>query len=286
MRDAETNPSPDFGAALTAWAAAEPSVSGLVLIGSRVRAPTDALEFADAHSDWDFHVVTAQPRMFLECRWAAPLLGGSLRAYAARSAIIGGVPKVNLVFPGAEADLVVIPEKLLRRVKWRAALGLHRRPGWTQRRMQDIAEVIRPGWRFLQGEARWGPLYRRAVAEVADPHLGDPAVCQLAEGFVCDYVWTLRKLARGEFLTAQRMLHRELAEVNFQLLHELKLRRGERTFTKARRLERIASPAELAGVTVDARCEPAALRAALEQSAATCRELMAALVGAAWRWPP
>ena len=120
--------------------------------------------------------------------------------------------------------------------------------------MQDIAEVIRPGWRFLKGERRWGPLYRQAVAEVTDPHLSDEAVRQLAEGFVCDYVWTQRKMARGEFLTAQRMLHRELAEVNFQLLHELKTRQGERTFTKARRIERITrSPDELASVTVDAR---------------------------------
>ena len=151
--------------------------------------------------------------------------------------------------------------------------------------MQDIAEVIRPGWRFLKGEERWGPLYRRAVAEVTDPHLDDAAVKRLAEGFVCDYVWTVRKMARGEFLTAQRMIHRELAEVNFQLLHELKQRRGERTFTKARRIERIAAPAELEAVTVDARFEPAALQAALEKCAATCRELMRSLVGDAWRWP-
>ena len=92
-------------------------------------------------------------------------------------------------------------------------------------------------------------------------------------------------MARGEFHTAQRMLHRELAEVNFQLLHELKQRRGERSFTKARRLERIATAAELAGVSVDARLEPVALQAAIERSAATCRELMTALVGEAWRWP-
>jgi hypothetical protein len=38
-------------------------------------------------------------------------------------------------------------------------------------------------------------------------------------------------------------------------------------------------------VTVDARVEPGTLQAAVEKSAITCRELMAALVGDAWRWP-
>ena len=81
------------------------------------------------------------------------------------------------------------------------------------------------------------------------------------------------------------MLYRELAETNLQLLHELKRRRDQRTFTKARRIEWVASPAELASVTVEAPVEAAALRTALEKSAATCRELMAGLVGDAWRWP-
>jgi hypothetical protein len=128
-------------------------------------------------------------------------------------------------------------------------------------------------------------LYRRAVAEVTDPRLDDSAVVRLAEGFVCDYVWARRKMVRGEFRTVQRMLHQELAEGNFQLLHELKQRRGERTFTKARRIERIATPTELADVTIDARLESVALQAALEKSAATHRELVRLLIGESWRWP-
>jgi hypothetical protein len=276
---------PDFGAAMTAWADSTPAVSGLVLIGSRVRPPAEKLEVADTYSDWDFHVITADVAMFRNRQWTTELVGGPASAYAARSAAIGGVPKVNLILPGVEADLVIIPQQILRTLKFRVAFGRHRRAGWSQSRMQDIAEVIRPGWRFLKGAERWGDLYRRAVAEVVDPRLGDVAARQLAEGFVCDYIWTLRKMDRGEYRTAQRMLHRELAEVNFQLLHELKLRRGERTFTKARRIERTAQAAELAAVTVDTGLDPGSLRSAIEKSAATCRELMAALVGGSWRWP-
>jgi hypothetical protein len=76
-----------------------------------------------------------------------------------------------------------------------------------------------------------------------------------------------------------------MAEANFKLLHELKQRRGERSFTKARRIERIASPRELALVSIEAPLEEAALREALEKSAAGCRELVRQLVGEGWRWP-
>ena len=276
---------PDFGTMMAAWAEKTPSVSGLVLIGSRERPPSETLETADGHADWDFQVITSAPRMFGSREWTAGLAGARLLAYSARVAVIGGVPKITAVFQGAEVDLVIIPEKVIRRIKLRTAFGRHRKEGWTRRRLQDLAEVIRPGWRFLKGEERWGALYRRAVAEVPDPRLEDGAARQLAEGFVCDYVWTLRKLARGELRTAQRMLYRELAETNLQLLHELRRRRDQRTFTKARRIEWVATPAELASVTVEATVEAAALRAALEKAAATCRELMRGLVGDAWRWP-
>jgi hypothetical protein len=120
---------------------------------------------------------------------------------------------------------------------------------------------------------------------VPDPRLSDEAACELAECFICDYVWILRKIRRGELRTAQRTLYQELAEVNLKLLHELKQRRNEKSFTKARRIEKIASLAELDAITVDARIEAAALLAAVEKCAGTCRGLMQALMGAAWRWP-
>ena len=146
---------------------------------------------------------------------------------------------MNAVFAETEADFVVIPERAIRRMRMLVALGLHRRPGKVRRRLQDLAIVIRPGWRFLKGRSRWEPFYRKIVAEVPDPRLGDDVARQLAEGFACDYVWTLRKIVRGELRAAQRMLHRELADTNYRLLHELKLRRGERTFPEARRLDKL-----------------------------------------------
>ena len=270
---------------MTAWAERTPAVKALVLIGSRERQAGDAVWRADAHSDWDFQIITTQPQRFLNNAWTRELTGAELKVYAARVARIGGVPKVNAIFTEAEADFVVLPAGLMRTMKLAAWLGLHRRVGKVRRGLQDLAVVIRPGWRFLTGGETWDPFYRRVVAEVADERLSDEAVRGLAGIFICESVWTRRKIARGELLAAQRMLHRELAETNFRLLHELKVRRGERSFPEARRIERVAAEAELAAVSACATLRAEALEAAVDKSAATLCMLMKALVGEGWRWP-
>ncbi len=261
------------------WAAETPSVSGLTLFGSRAR------EGADPQSDWDFQVISSRPDMFAQRAWAQALVGATLRVYAPRMTRFGGVPKVNVIFDGAEADFVIIPERALRTAKLLVALGLHRREGLLRRRLADLAIAIRPGWRFLKGARRWEALYRRVVAEVADARLDDAEARRLGDVFVCDYLWSLRKIERGELVAAQRMLHRELVETNLRLLHEVKLRRGERSFPEGRRIEQNAPAGELSSLAPGGPCEAAALRDAAARAAGALRGLMAALVGSSWRWP-
>lgn len=268
---------------MTAWAERTPEVVALVLIGSRERQVTDDVWRADAESDWDFQIVTTEPEMFLDSSWTRDLPGTELRTYAARIARIGGVPKITALFKGTEADFVVVPAGWLRRLKIATMLGWHRRDGKVRRSLQDLAVVIRPGWRFLKGGAGWERFYRRVIAEVADARLGDAEAQRLADAFTCDRVWTLRKLARGELVAAQRMLHQGLAETNFRLLHELRLRRGERSFPEARRIERLVSDTELAMVGLNATLEEASLRAAVGRCATTCEALMGALLGGTQR---
>jgi len=277
--------SKDFSHALTSWANRQTTIEGLVLIGSRQRPPDAQGETADAQSDWDFHVITRDLPTLLKSDWTKDLLGYKLRAYAVRTAVIGAMPKVAAIFDGADVDLVLIPVSVARKVRWRGRFGLHRKPGWTRRRMQDVAEVIRPGWRFLKDTGGWGAFYQKTVDEVSDPWLADGQLLQLAEGVVCDAVWVRRKIARGEFRTAQRTIYREIYEANLQLHHELRHRRGERTYPKARRLEFIATPAELAALTVNAQPDAVSLTAALGHCEATCRDLMRDLVGDRWHWP-
>lgn len=269
---------------IAVWAGRESSVRGLVLIGSQVRSTEDVVWRSDEQSDWDFQIITSRPELFETREWTQAL-GRGVHLYAVRRAAIGGVPKIAALFHGAEADLVIVPANLFSVLKIAVSLGLHRRSAWLRRRMQELAVVIRPGWKFLKGAQQWEPFYRRVLAEVADPRLSDEEIGNLANGFVCDYVWTERKIARGELIAAQRMLHRSLIETNIRFLHELKLRRGERTFPEARRAERVSSDDQLNLLRVSAACEPATLRDALETSASSCRQLVSLLLGNKWRWP-
>ena len=275
--------SASLGEKIAAWAAGEPSVEALVLIGSRVREAKDKVWAADAQSDWDFLVISSRPEMFSTPAWLKKL-GAKPVAYAVRTAQIGGVPKIAAVFADTEADFVIQPVPLVRQVRSALARGAHRRPGPVRSALQDLAVVIRPGWKFLKGAKAWEPFYRRAVAAVPDRRLDHAEARSLAEAFVCDAVWTRRKIARGEFLAAQRMLHRSLAETNFRLLHELRLRRGVRSFPEARRIERVARSAELSAVSISAAPNAKSLRTALAKSSATLRKLMSALAPG-WRWP-
>jgi hypothetical protein len=275
----------NFDKLMADWAQRTPSVQALILIGSRARAPEDAVWRPDLQSDWDFQIISSHPQMFSDAAWLRGIPGLKLQAYAVRPARIGAVPKVNAVFSGAEADFVIIPAKVATLTKLLVWLGLHRQEGRVRRRLRDLSVVIRPGWLFLKGAGKWEAFYRQIVDEVDDLRLSNDEARQLADGFVCDYVSILRKIDRGELRAAQRLIHRDLAEINFRLLHEIRLRQGERTFPEARRIERVADPAELVAVAIDAGLDASALRTAANKSAIACRQLMDRLVGTAWRWP-
>ena len=275
----------DLATVLQEWSLREPSVSGLVLIGSRQRSESDLVWRADADSDWDFQIITSTPQRFLSADWMKALPGVSVTVYAVRMTKIGAVPKVNVVFEGGEADFIILPERLFKMGRLLTWLGVHKREGGLRRGLQDLAVVIRPGWRFLKGQASWEAFYRRVVDGVPDPRLSDGDVRRLADGFVADYVWTLRKLRRGEWVAARRMLHRELLETNLRLLHEARRREGLRSFPEGRRIERILSGDDLAGVSVSGGEDSEALHAALEQAAGMLRSLSERLLKGAWTWP-
>jgi hypothetical protein len=270
---------------VAAWSANQPSVEALVLIGSRVRHQNDVIWQPDAQSDWDFQVIASRKDIFRTSAWAKTL-GLTLHTYCVRTAMIGGVPKVAALFDGEESDFVILPAGLMNFSRIAVQFGLHRRSYFLRRKLQDLAVIVRPGWRFLKGGQKWDHFYKQIVAGISDPRLDDVAVRNLADSFICDAVWTMRKIARGEFLAAQRMLHRSLAETNLRLLHEIKLRRRERTFPEARRAEKVLSHSELAAITVSTVPDALSLRDGVEKASATCRYFAHQLMGDQYRWPP
>lgn len=273
----------NVGAKIVSWAAAEPSVQTLILIGSQVHAAAKNARAADEHSDWDFQVVTSRPELFSDRAWVRSAGLDAPLAYAVRGGRLGSAVKVSAILPQGEFDLVIIPAAKLRFARALVGLGLAAKLPALRRGLGDLAVVLRAGFKIEKGEAVWGAFLRRVATEIPPPRLDDDEVRALAEGFVCDYLSTCHKLARGEWLAAQRWLHHQLAETNFRLLHELRQRRGEPSLPDARRLEMLGG--DWQPVAVGALPASESLRQATEKAAATFRALMEQLVGATWRWP-
>ncbi len=272
----------NVGERVAAWAATEPAVAALVLIGSRARGDGAAVGGADAHSDWDFQVVTSRPEIFAATAWLSAAGLGQPRAYVHRLGRLGTATKVSAVLPDGEIDLVIIPASRLRQARWLVRLGWATRLAGVRHNLGGLALVLRGGFRMIKGARAWAAFFETVARDFPAPRINGTAARLLAEGFVCDYVSARHKVRRGELLAAQRWLHLQLAEVNFQLQHELQQRRGETTFPDARRIEALPGAARL--VEVRATPDSESLTRAMEQAAVSLRELMAALVPD-WRWP-
>jgi hypothetical protein len=265
------------------WARSEPSIVGLVAIGSRVRAAQQA-GAADENSDFDFQVIITDSATFEHPSWLDAAGLGRPAAHAARAGRLGSARKITVVFTDGELDLVLIPAWRLRLAGWLLRFRLTERIAVVKGALAGLSTVLHDGYVFRKGEQDWGALYSRISSTFLTAPLDDDEVRALAEGFVCDYVSTHRKIARGEYLAAQRWLHVQLAETNFRLAHELRMRRGASSFPDARRLEFLLE-SNLDALTVSAAPDAQSLQAAADKAAATCRMLVRQLVGDAWRWP-
>lgn len=275
---------PSFRQAVESWIASEATIRSAVVFGSS--ASTGSVAPVDNWSDLDLHVTTTAPAQLERVDWARVLPGQGYRLQAVRPAT-GGVRKVTAVFAAGQIDLVIVPRAQLRLARLGLTLGLQRRNARLRAALDEIHTCLRGGYRFLKGEREWGAFYARVAAEMPGVRLGDAEVRTLADVAVADWLWIQHKLARGELIAAQHVLHRSLAETNLRLLRELRLRRGQPlpSFGLGRHVERLLGPAELAWVRVDARCEAEALWSATERAAEGLRALMTELVGDTWRWP-
>lgn len=274
--------SPSLGERIMAWGAGDPAIQLLVLIGSRTR-EGETLASADAHSDWDFQVATSDPGRFAQGAWLAAI-GLNPLAYVLRTGRLGSALKASAVTEMGELDLVVIPVEplrgLVRLVQSRQQAG----NGPAMQALTDLSAVVAGGYRLLKGGEEFSAFYEYVGREIPPARLDDAAVSQAAEAFVCDYVFTCRKIARGELIAAQRWLHQQLVEANFRLRHELRLRQGHPSFPDARRIERL-DPAGARALAIPGGAGASDLRGATEQAAENHRRLVAALIGTAWQWP-
>jgi predicted nucleotidyltransferase len=244
---------------VTTWLTRETAVKAAILFGSSAR-PAGALEAVDAWSDVDLHVVTTAAVRLEHLDWSRELAGLSFCHQTVRPAT-GGVRKVTALFVEGEIDLVLVPAARLRLGRLAVRLGLHRKSAAMRYALNEIATCLRSGYRFLKGEDSWGDFYSWIVAEMPGTRLDDREATGLADVFLCDLLWILQKLERGELVAAQHLLHRSLVETNLRLMREWRLRRGQPlpSFGLGRRAECLYPPEELRLVQVNARLETAEL---------------------------
>lgn len=252
------------------------NVKSVVLFGSRAR--DQGLPAAsDGWSDIDLHVVVADVGAFVASSNLQTLGPKPLKLHVIRNAS-GGVRKVTLLYDDAEVDLVVIPQRQMRLARLGLALGWQDRIATLGVALNEMSTIMRGGYRFLKGEAAWGKFYADVVAQLPGQRLGDAEVRATADAFLCDYLWVRQKLARGELIAAQRGLHVQLADANYRLMHELRLRQGRPTFREARRLEKLLDAGEREMLRVSARLDATELQAAADKALATMKILVGELL--------
>ena len=275
--------SSNIGDRLIQWADGEQSVFAIIQIGSQVRAGTEP-GAADNYSDWDFQVISSAPATLERPELYARIVGVPL-AVAVRGGRLGTARKVTVLLAEGELDIVIIPLTQFEEVRKQVSARTYAQIPPVMKALEDLSSVLLGGYRIIKGTPEVADLYRFVTTEISPPRPSDAEIRQIGEGFVCDYVSTARKIARGEFIAAQRWLHHQLAEANFSLAHEVRRRSGLPSFPDARRLEILLDKPARSALEVQALPTSDSLRAALQKSKASCITLMHALVGNTWTWP-
>jgi hypothetical protein len=198
---------------------------------------------------------------------------------------LGGGIKVSLVVAGGELDIVVISAREFGMLLMLWRFGLVKRSARAVQGWRDLGLVWKGGVIVLKGASEVVKFVECVRGEVEAGGLDDEAIVQIAEGFVCDYVSTRRKLERGEIIAAQRWLHLQLGEANLALLHELRRRGGLVSFPDGRRVESFLSPNEIRLIAVEANLDIGSMRRALYKSTRAFMELVDGLLQGRWHWP-
>jgi len=270
--------------AFQSWMEANPTIKSVVLFGSSARVDA-AQSVADGWSDFDFHVIAGDVEQLESIDWAIAFPSAGFIFKTIRPAT-GGVRKSTLFFERGQVDLVVLPLSRLRLARLGFFLGLYPRVRSLKVGLDEISTCIQPGYRFLKGEKQWGKFYGLIVKETTGVRLEERELCQRADVATADLLWILQKIDRGELRAAQHLLHRSLAETNFALIREYRIRIGQRlpSFGFGRRAESLLTADEIGWVSVEADLKADALRKAAWHSHAGMRAMMAQLMPQ-WRVP-
>jgi hypothetical protein len=207
----------EFEARIVEWARQQPDIVALVQIGSRVQGGG----YADAWSDWDFHLISTRPQKYYRADWLkeiAPLWC----AHAERS--LRGMTKVSAVFAGGlEADFVPLAAWQMKLVYW-----CMRHPDWSSwmpaRLHRGILEtrviLLGSGSRVLVGGEAWEKRLTALQVKWASRRMSCEDFHRHVGAFWQKSVWVMKKIARPESRSAMHWLHKLILEHVYAVLEE------------------------------------------------------------------
>lgn len=229
----------EFEARVYEWANRRSDIEALIQIGSRVQPGGHV----DVWSDWDFHLITREPRKYYQTDWLADI-APIWCAHSERS--LRGVVKVSAVFDnGMEADFIPLAAWQMKLVYW--SMKYPRWSGWMPRRLRrGILEtrviLLGSGSRVLIGGQVWEKRLdalkvnwptRRMSASEYEQHLG---------AFWQKSVWVGKKIARPEPRSAMHWLHKMVVEHVYALLEEEAWLSGRTARPEALKAEKWLAP--------------------------------------------
>lgn len=216
-------------------------VRSAVLFGSAASSDYHNLIGAGKESiDFDFHLVTSDPRTLETFDWAKNLSEQGYCFQVSRSAT-GGVRKLTIICSEGQLDLVLVPLSAARVASLAIRVGLVRYVAVLRRALNEMATCLHSGYSFTKGQEAWEGFYRR-VSSLPGVRLSNIDAVRLADGFLVDALWVLQKTKAGELVAAQHILHCKLVDTNLRLWREMRMRKGLRlrSFGLGRRVETIA----------------------------------------------
>lgn len=273
-----------FLPSVTRWILECEAIKSAVLFGSSARAD-NTLSRTDQWSDIDLHVVTNDSMQLQRVSWVSALPEFEFCLQSTRAAT-GGVQKITAIFTAGQIDMVIVPSYFLRLGQFALQCGLNRRVRFLKKALNEMATCLHSGFTFIKGEKAMRTFYDR-VAKLPGVRLEDDEISSIADLVLCDLLWILQKLERGEVVAAQHALHLKVVDANLRLWREIRLRRDlpVPSFGLGRRVEILESPLDRKLISVSAAAMPDELKNAAEQCLQALRVMMGELLPG-WSVPP
>jgi hypothetical protein len=231
----------DFEKRLVEWARDQTDIQALVLAGSRASG-----EQLDRWADWDFHLITSDPRRYQATEWLARFAP----IWCANAEVTPrGVVKVSAIFAdGLEADFVPLAAWQMKLVYFSM-----RHPEWRQwmpsRLFRGILEtrafLLGSGYRVLIGGSAWENRLQALSHEWPSITMSHGEFCRHCGAFWQKSVWVLKKIARPEPRSAIHWMYKLVLEHTYALLAEEARLSGRQSRPEARKAEKWLGPDRL-----------------------------------------